>query len=72
MRLGKRRTLFQTKNSIMSKAFLTSFGSVSWEWCAWMVGVGQRDLWMLKHPRTVGVCRLCSGSEMEIDGFGLL
>lgn len=41
MRLGKRRTLFQTKNSVMSKAFLTSFGSVSWESCACVVGVGK-------------------------------
>lgn len=29
MRLGKRRTLFQTKNSIMSKALLLSSGNVS-------------------------------------------
>lgn len=40
MRLGKRRTLFHTKNSIMSKAFLTSFGSVSWAWHVCGVGLG--------------------------------
>ena len=72
MRLGKRRTLFQTKNSIMSKAFLTSFGSVSWEWYACMGGMGKWDLGMLKHPWMVGVRRLCSGSQMEINEFGPL
>lgn len=38
MRLGKRRTLFQTKNSIMSKALLPSSGDVSWEWLVWWDG----------------------------------
>lgn len=40
MRLGKRRTLFQTKNSIMSKAFLTLSEAFPGNAC--VVGVGKR------------------------------
>lgn len=68
MRLGKRRTLFQTKNSIMSKACFI--------FQVWKCFLGIRCLYSgyreVRSGNVKAFLELTSISEMEINQFGPL